>query len=371
MIQRDLIKRVERRLKDSKVLIIIGPRQVGKTTLIQNILKNKEHLFLDGDDPLVRRSLDTANTEQLKQLIGTYPFVYIDEAQRIQNIGLTLKIIHDQLQPVKLLVTGTSAFELGNETTEPLTGRKWEFKLYPISWNEFENNVGFLKAQQQLETRLLYGMYPDVVNNLGDEEEILQQLTDSYLFKDILAYGGIRKPELLDKLVRALAYQIGNEVSYNELSRLVGIDKNTVRNYIDLLEQACVIFKLPSFNKNLRSEIKTNQKIYFVDLGVRNAIINDFKPMDERPDKGAIWENFLIIERLKEIAYKGERVRSFFWRTRTQQKVDYVEEKGNDIKGYEFKWSPKSKVKIPKSFIENYDSTINVFNNENFRTFLK
>nr|WP_240961927.1 DUF4143 domain-containing protein [Nonlabens sp. Ci31] len=222
-----------------------------------------------------------------------------------------------------------------------------------------------------METRLVYGMYPDVINNLGDEEDILQELTDSYLFKDILAYAGIRKPELLDKLVRALAYQIGNELIYNELSSLIGIDKNTVSNYIDVLEQACVIFKLPSFSKSLRSEIKTNQKIYFVDLGVRNAIINDFKPIEDRPDKGAIWENFLIMERLKELAYKGEKVRSHFWRTRTQQEVDYVEEKGTDIKGYEFKWNPNANVKIPKSFLETYDTTIKVFNKENFRGFLK
>lgn len=371
MIQRDLIQRIEKRLNDGKVILIIGPRQVGKTTLIKGLLKNKKHLFLDGDDPLVRRSLDTINTEQLKQLIGNHKLVYIDEAQRIKNIGITLKIIHDQLKPVKILVTGSSAFELGNETTEPLTGRKWQFKLYPISWNEFENNIGYLKAQQQLQTRLQYGMYPDVINNLGDEEQILQQLTDSYLFKDILAYGGIRKPELLDKLVRALAYQIGNEVSYNELSRLVGIDKNTVSNYIDLLVQAYVIFKLPSFSKNLRSEIKTNHKIYFVDIGIRNAIINDFSPIEDRPDKGAIWENFLIMERMKELAYKGVNLRSYFWRTRTQQEIDYLEEEGTVIKGYEFKWNPNAKIKVPKTFIETYNSTVLGLNNENFRTFLK
>ena len=257
MIKRDLEEQIIKRFGKGKAIILIGPRQVGKTTLFNKILENKEYLFLNGDDPTVRKILSNINLEQLKNIIGNHKIVFIDEAQRIENIGLTLKLITDQLKSVQLLVSGSSAFELNNQTQEPLTGRKWEYQLYPISWNEFESNVGYLKAEQQLELRVIYGMYPDVINNFGEEKEILKQLTDSYLYKDILHYGGIRKPEILEKLLRALAFQIGSEVNYNELSQLLGIDRKTISSYIDLLCQAYVIFKLPSFSKNLRNEIKT------------------------------------------------------------------------------------------------------------------
>lgn len=304
MIKRDLEEQIKNRFGTGKVILLIGPRQVGKTTLFNTILEGKEFLFLNGDDPTVRRLLSDPNLEQLKNIIGDSKIVFIDEAQRINNIGLTLKLITDQLKSVQLLFSGASAFELNNQTQEPLTGRKWEYQLYPISWNEFELDVGYLKAEQQLELRVIYGMYPEVINNFGDEKEILKQLTDSYLYKDILSYGGIRKPEVLEKLLRALAFQIGNEVSYNELAQLLGIDKKTVASYIDLLCQAYVIYKLPSFSKNLRNEIKTNQKIYFYDTGVRNMIIGDLSSMDIRQDKGSLWENFLISERIKFNAFK-------------------------------------------------------------------
>lgn len=259
---------------------------MGKTTLFNKLLRDKEYLFLNGDDPTVRKLLSNPNLEELKNIIGNYNTVFLDEAQRIKNIGLTLKLITDQLKSVQLLVSGSSALELNNQTQEPLTGRKWEYQLYPISWAEFESNVGYLKAEQQLELRIIHGMYPDVINNLGEEKEVLKQLTDSYLYKDILNYGGIRKPEVLEKLLRGLAFQIRSEVSYNELSQLLGIDKKTVATYTDLLCQAFVIFKLPSFSKNLRNEIETNQKIYFYDTGVRNMIIGNLNPLEDRPDKG-------------------------------------------------------------------------------------
>ncbi|VAW11316.1 Prokaryotic ATPase [hydrothermal vent metagenome] len=369
MINRELEKHINNRFGKGKAILLIGPRQVGKTTLFNKLLENKEHLFLNGDDPTVRKLLTNPNIEQLKNIIGNFKIVFIDEAQRIENIGLTLKLITDQLKDVQLLVSGSSAFELNNQTQEPLTGRKWEYQLYPISWNEFENNVGYLKAQQQLELRVVYGMYPDVINNFGDEKDILKQLTDSYLYKDILSYGGIRKPEILEKLLRALAFQIGSEVSYNELAQLLGIDKKTVSNYIDLLCQAYVIFKLPSFSKNLRNEIKTNQKIYFYDTGVRNMIIGDLNPLEVRQDKGNLWENFLIAERLKYNAYTNSLAKGYFWRTVQQQEIDYVEEEAGTVTGFEIKWNPKSKVKIPKTFIETYKTDVKVVNNENFREF--
>lgn len=370
MIKRNLEEKIKNRFGTGKAILLIGPRQVGKTTLFNKLLEEKEYLFLNGDDPTVRKLLSNPNLEQLKNIIGNHKIVFIDEAQRIDNIGLTLKLITDQLKTVQLLVSGSSAFELNNHTQESLTGRKWEYQLYPISWGEFESNVGYFKAEQQLELRIIYGMYPDVINNFGEEKEILKQLTDSYLYKDILSYGGIRKPEVLDKLLRALAFQIGSEVSYNELSQFLGIDKKTVATYIDLLCQAYVIFKLPSFSKNLRNEIKTNQKIYFYDTGVRNMIIGDLSHMDIRQDKGALWENFLLAERLKYNSYKSSLGKGYFWRTVQQQEIDYVEEEAGTVTGFEIKWNPKNKVKIPKSFAAAYNAEVNVVNRENFREFL-
>lgn len=370
MIKRALKKKIENRFGTGKAILLIGPRQVGKTTLFNKLLEGKEYLFLNGDDPTVRKLLSNPNLEQLKNIIGTYTIVFIDEAQRIENIGLSLKLITDQLKSVQLLVSGSSAFDLNNQTQEPLTGRKWEYQLYPISWGEFESNVGYLKAEQQLELRIVYGMYPDVINNFSEEKEILKQLTDSYLYKDILSYGGIRKPEVLEKLLRALAFQIGSEVSYNELAQLLGIDKKTVATYIDLLCQAYVIFKLPSFSKNLRNEIKTNQKIFFYDTGVRNMIIGDLSPMDDRQDKGNLWENFLIAERLKFRAYNSSLAKGYFWRTVQQQEIDYVEEEEGWVKGFEIKWNPKNKIKVPKTFLQAYDAKVKIINRENFRDFL-
>lgn len=371
MIIRSLEEKIKNRFGTGKAILLIGPRQVGKTTLFNKLLEDKDYLFLNGDDPTVRKLLSSPNLEQLKNIIGDFKTVFIDEAQRIDNIGLTLKLITDQLKEVQLLVSGSSAFELNNHTQEPLTGRKWEYQLYPISWTEFESNVGYLKAEQQLELRVIYGMYPDVINNFGAEKEILKQLTDSYLYKDILSYGGIRKPEVLEKLLRALAFQIGSEVSYNEMSQLLAIDKKTVATYIDLLCQSYVIFKLPSFSKNLRNEIKTNQKIYFYDTGVRNMIIGDLNPMEIRQDKGNLWENFLIAERLKHNSYSGSLAKGYFWRTVSQQEIDYVEEEAGKLEAFEIKWNPKSKVKVPKSFVTAYDAQITVINKDNFRSFLK
>jgi predicted AAA+ superfamily ATPase len=371
MISRFLQDIITAKINKGKAIILIGPRQVGKTTLLQSIIKNQDFLFLDGDDPKVRNLLTNPNTEELKRLIGNYKIVFVDEAQRIDNIGITLKIITDQFKEVQLFVSGSSAFDLKNATNEPLTGRKWEYQMFPITWNEFENHFGYLKSQQQLELRLLYGMYPDVIMNLGEEYQILKTLVDSYLYKDILSFGGVRKPEVLEKLLQALALQVGSEVSYNELSQLLGIDKNTVSNYIDLLEKTFVIFKLSSFSKNIRNEIKFNNKIYFYDNGVRNMVIGNFNALDIRNDKGALWENFLISERIKLLHYQNSLSRSYFWRNTQQQEVDYVETNADEINAFEFKWSPTKKAKLPKSFQENYNPTFSVVNPENFRAFLK
>ncbi len=370
LIKRSLRKLVKKKVGSGKAIMIIGPRQVGKTTLIQNELKNKNFAFLNGDDPVVRNLLKEANTEQLRQIIGDKKIVFIDEAQRIEGIGLSLKIIIDQFKDVQVWVSGSSSFSLSQELNEPLTGRKWQYELFPISWQELENHIGFLKAQQQLDTRLLYGFYPDVINNPGDEIEILKNLVDNYLYRDILAYAEIRKPKVLEQLVQSLALQVGSEVNFAELSTHIGVDKNTVKRYIDLLEKGYVIYSLSSFSRNLRNEIKKNKKIYFYDNGIRNMIIGNFNPLSLRGDVGAIWENFLISERLKQNNYNQSLARSYFWRTTQKQEIDYVEDQAGVITGFEFKWNPKRKFKAPKTFTEKYKAEVKVIHKDNFRSFV-
>lgn len=371
MIIRDLTSKLKDKLHKGKVIVLIGPRQVGKTTLINSLLSDIPYLFLDGDDAVVVDTLASANTETLKSIIGSYKYVFIDEVQRIPNIGLKLKIIVDQIKEVQVIVSGSSAFEINHVTQEPLTGRKFEYHLFPISWNEFEANAGYIKAQQQLELRLLYGMYPDVINNFGNEYEILKNLVSSYLYKDILSLAGIRKSEVLEKILQALALQVGSEVSYNEIAQLVGVDKNTVNNYIDLLEKSFVIFRLNTFSKNLRNEIKANKKIYFYDNGVRNMLIGNFNVLEFRQDKGALWENFLVSERMKILSYSQSLAKPYFWRTTQQQEIDYIEIEADAVNAFEFKWSPTKKSKLPKSFQEAYNPSFLVVNKDNFREFLK
>jgi len=369
-LNRTILKPIESDFFGGKAIIVLGPRQVGKTTLIQTILKDKRHLFLNADDPVTRQSLDTPDFFRLQQIIGDHTIVFIDEAQRINNIGLTLKLITDQFKNVQLIVSGSSAFELRNETSEPLTGRKWEYKLYPISWQELENSIGFIESEQQLEQRLIFGMYPDVINRPGREPVVLKQLAESYLYKDILALTAVRKPDLLERLLQALALQLGNEVSYNELAQLLQVDKGTVMNYIELLEKAFIIFRLPSFSRNLRNEIKNNRKIYFWDNGVRNTLIANYNILSLRQDTGALWENFLVSERLKLNQYHNRVVNCFFWRTTQQQEIDFIEESGGKITGYEFKWREKQMKKIPEGFVRAYGDAVTLINRDNFRSFV-
>ncbi len=370
MFARSLTPIVRKKVGRGKAIMIIGPRQVGKTTLIKQELENLNYQFFDGDDPLIRNLLKEPNTEKLRQLIGSSKIVFVDEAQRIEGIGLTLKIITDQFKDVQLWISGSSSFTLSHELNEPLTGRKWEYEMLPISWEEFENHVGFLQAEQQLETRLLYGFYPDVLNNPGDEIEILKNLVNNYLYRDLLSYAKIRKPRVLELLVQSLALQLGSEVNMNELSQQVGVDKNTIKRYIEILEKGYVIYQLGSFSGNLRNEIKKNKKIYFYDNGIRNMIVGNFNELNLRKDIGGLWENFLIAERLKQHNYKMSLARPYFWRTTQQQEVDYVETDGGQVKGFEFKWNPKKKAKLPKTFTEKYKAEEVIINRDNFREFV-
>ncbi|MEY4540951.1 MAG: hypothetical protein RLZZ306_2708 [Bacteroidota bacterium] len=356
MIIREIFKNIQEKMGKGKAIIILGARQIGKTTLVKSLLPINpiDGLFLDADNVEVQEILANANLERLKNIIGKATVVIIDEAQRIPNIGLSLKLVTDNLPHVQLLVTGSSSLELANLTNEPLTGRKWEYQMFPISWQELQNHFGYMNAHLQLENRLIFGMYPEIITHLGEERERLSALSQSYLYKDILSLGRIRKPEFLQKLLKALAFQVGNEVSLNELAQLTGIDKATVGTYLDLLEKSFVIFRLQALSRNLRNEISATRKIYFHDNGIRNALINNFAPLSLRQDVGALWENFLISERLKANHYQKKSVNCYFWRTKSQQEIDYIEEIDGQFTAFEFKWKLHKKVKIPTSFSEAY-----------------
>lgn len=339
-----------------KVLIVIGPRQVGKTTLIKSLCeKEGNYLFINGDDNEDRALLEEAGENKLRSIIGNYTTVFFDEAQRIANVGIILKIIHDHIENVRLVVSGSSALEIANAMNEPLTGRKWEYNLFPLSWGELKSHYGYAKNLKNLNQYLIFGMYPEVISNPIEAESVLKQISGSYLYKDILQYQGIRKPEVLDKLLLALALQLGSEVNYNELSRTIGVDRATIEQYISLLEKAFVVFRLSPLSRNVRNEINTSRKIYFYDNGIRNAIIGNFKSIEFRQDIGALWENFVIAERIKTQGYNKWYGRNYFWRTYQQQEIDWIEEKDGMFSAYEFKWNTKKKSKkFPKTFLDNY-----------------
>ncbi len=372
MINRILQKSIEDTFFKGKAILLIGPRQTGKTTLMQKILESrtKETLMLDGDDPTTQSILNRPNIEHLRQLIGTKKIVFIDEAQRIDFIGLTAKMIVDQLKEVQLVLSGSSAFELNNHINEPLTGRKWTFYLWPVSWYEWQEHIGFLEAERDLENRLVFGLYPDVLNFRQESVRVLKELTESYLYKDVLMLGNLKKPPEFQKLLKALAWQVGNEVSLSELGQIVGVDPKTIDKYITLLQQAYVVFTLSPLSKNLRNEIKANRKIYFYDNGVRNALIGKLEPLTIRQDVGVLWENFLMSERLKYVDYQQILTNRYFWRTRQQQEIDYVEEREGKYFGYEFKWNPERKVRFSTTFTNAYLAQNTLINRQNFRDFI-
>ena len=358
-----------------KVLILLGARQTGKSTLVKELLKDfteNEKQYLDCDDVTIRESLSNQSISELRRVVGSSKIIVIDEAQRVKNVGLSLKMMADNFPDCQIVATGSSSLELSNQINEPLTGRKFEYQLFPISWIELSEHFGYLQTKAQLDQRLIYGMYPDVLNNAGDEGKILQNLASSYLFKDLLQYQNIRKPELLDKLLKALALQIGSEVSYPELGNLLGVDKNTVETYIDLLEKSFVVFRLNPFSRNLRNELNKKRKVFFYDTGIRNAIIGDFRPLSLRQDVGNLWENFLMAERKKSNEYNENYVNAYFWRTHQQQEIDYVEDKNGQLRAFEFKWNVNKKVKPPQLFTDTYaGSTFEVISKDNFYDFLE
>ena len=357
MIERKLNKIIQAQLFKGKAIILVGSRQVGKTTLLGELMRqsDKRILSLNCDEPEVQTLLTDTNVAKLRTIIGNNELVVIDEAQKVNNIGLTLKLIVDNIKDVQVVATGSSAFELRNRLNEPLTGRKFEYQMFPISSGEIIDTYGLLEEKRTLENRLIYGSYPDIIMHPEEARRYLTDLTQSYLYKDVLSLDSLRKPQLLDKLLQALAFQVGSEVSTNELARTLQTDSKTIDKYLDLLEKCYVIFRLGGLSRNLRTELKRAKKIYFYDNGVRNAIIQQFAPVALRNDMGALWENFFIAERMKRNHYSGHYCNSYFWRTTLQQEIDLIEESDGTMTAFEMKWNPTKKVIFSKSFTEAYN----------------
>ncbi|MVM38616.1 AAA family ATPase [Spirosoma sp. HMF3257] len=373
MIRRQIIEAIQKDLFRNKVIIVTGPRQVGKTTLLRELARQTQRptLWLNCDEPDDRADLENVSSTQLRALVGANQLLFIDEAQRVSGIGLTLKLLADQLPDVQTIVTGSSALELAGGINEPLTGRKFEYRLLPFSTKELVTETSQREEQRLLEQRLIYGFYPEVVLNSAEADRLLAELADSYLYKDILRLQDIRKPTVLQKLLIALALQVGSEVSFYELSQTVGTDPATVERYIGLLEQVFVVFQVGALSRNLRNELKKSKKVFFYDNGIRNAIIKNFNPLSLRADVGALWENFIIAERVKANLYIGKQPAYYFWRTTQQQEIDWLEEAGGQLKAFEFKWNPKAKAKFPTSFQEAYVGTeMAVVSPENYMNWL-
>lgn len=372
MIQRLLQKDIEEQLFKGKAIVLMGSRQTGKTTLLRQIFENSDDvLWLWGDDVDTQAMMENMTAARLYSLLGEKRVLVIDEAQRVKDIGLRMKVVTDQMPDVQLVATGSSSFELANRLNEPLTGRKWEYKLYPLSFGEMVAHHGLLTERRLLPHRLVYGYYPEVVTSVGNEQRVLKELTDSYLYKDVLTLGQVKKSDKLVALMQALSYQVGSQVSYSELANTVGIDVKTVESYIDVLEKSYIIFRLPSFSRNMRNELKNSKKIYFYDNGIRNSLIANFSQVEMRTDVGALWENFIVSERLKYNDYTHCWCNRYFWRTREQKEIDYLEECDGVLSAFEFKYNPHKHTPVPKGFAENYkDASFKVVTPENMEEFI-
>lgn len=372
IIERLLADKLISKLNKGKVLVITGARQVGKTTLISdNFSKSAELLWLNADEQVVRERLTNPSLETLKSVIGDYKTVVIDEIQRIINPGLLLKLLGDNFKKVQFVATGSSALDISEMVFEPLTGRQFLFHLYPFSMVELYRKKSPFEWEQILPFHLIFGSYPDVVNHKADAEIILSNLSDQYLYKDVLVWKDIRKPQLLESLLKLLAFQVCSEVSYHELANALRVKSETIENYIDLLEKAFVIFRLNAFSTNARKEVSKMSKVYFWDNGIRNAIIDDFSPIESRNDQGKLWENFIISERMKLNAYKNHRIKSYFWRNYNQSEIDYTEVIKGKLSGYEMKWNIRKKHKISIAFTNAYpEAKTEIITPRNFSEFI-
>lgn len=357
-----------------KALVILGPRQVGKSTLLHQMLDGKNDvLWLNGDDQDVRDLFNEFSAAKMRLILGKNKVLALDEAQRIYDIGLKLKIVTDQMKDIQVIATGSSSLDLAAGLNESLSGRKREFILLPLAFKELVDYHGMLEEKRLLHRRMIYGYYPEVVTTHGEERDILHEITDSYLYKDILNLDVVAKPDKLNKLIQALAYQIGSQVSNNELAQLVGLDSKTVDRYIDILEKCFIVFRVNSFSRNLRNELKSSRKIFFWDCGIRNAVINNFTPLENRSpmDNGALWENWIIAERLKYNNVIGNRVSPWFWRTKQQSEIDYLEDQDGHISAFEFKWNPNARASMPPSFSSSYpDTSFQVITPSNYESII-
>lgn len=372
-IKRTIEPLIKANLFKKSVIVIYGPRQTGKTTLMQKILEEQTKVsskYLNCDEADIQKILSEADTStHLKQIIGEAKLVVIDEAQRVRNIGIKLKLLIDTFPDTQIIATGSSSFELANEVQEPLTGRSLEFWLHPLSTLEIYGKEDNLLFQRELETLLIFGGYPSVVTDPGLEEKkiAISKISNNYLYKDLLKFQNLKSSDVVRKLLEALALQIGNEVSYTELGSLIGVSKQTVESYIDILEKAFIIFKLRPFSRNLRNELKKLRKIYFYDLGIRNSLINNQNPLSLRNDVGGLWENFVIAERKKQENFTGNRLALYFWRTWEREEIDLIEEKGGKLFAYEIKWN-KGRQKPPKIWAQTYpDSIFHTITKDNYK----
>lgn len=366
---------LKNRLKPGKVVIILGARRVGKTVLLKDFLKTvrEKYIFWNGEDIAVHELLKRRTIQNYKNLLGTSELLVIDEAQKIPDIGLILKLIVDSFEKLKIIVTGSSAFDIANLTGEPLTGRKYEVMMFPVSESEYNEIEKSEEAKDNLMQRLVYGCMPELVNipDQNEKEEYLRDIINSYLLKDILAFERIKNSSKLVSLLKLLAYQVGNEVSMEELGRQTAMSKNTVERYLDLLSKVFVIYKLPGFSKNLRKEVVKNSKWYFYDNGIRNAIVANFRPINLRDDKGSLWENYMMSERIKFVSYSGIHSNRYFWRTYDKQEIDLIEEREGKLYAYEFKWR-NEKIKIPPAWEKAYpDSSYKVISTNNYSEWLE
>jgi uncharacterized protein len=363
LVQRIIENQIRDRLFKGKAILLLGARQTGKTTLLKKIVQSYggDALWLNADEYDIKERFNNPTSSSLKALIGSKKLVILDEAHQIPDIGIALKLLVDTYPEIQVVASGSSAFELQNKTNEPLTGRKFEFQLFPLSYRELADCNQVMIEQRLLNHRLVFGSYPEVVNNQGNEVEVLKLLSDSFLYRDLLMLESIKKPEKLVKLLQALAYQIGQEVSYNEIGNLIGLDSKTVEAYVQLLEKSFVVFRLPSFSRNLRNELKASKKIYFYDNGIRNALISSYQLLEGRQDMGALWENYLVAERRKSNSYGLFYGNAYFWRTKEQQEIDYIEEVDGVLSAYEFKWKEKANQRITKTFSRAYPNCETAF----------
>lgn len=362
------------KLKPNKVLVLLGARRVGKTQLINKILKNttENYIFLNGDDVETHNILEIQSTANYKRMLGDVKFLIIDEAQEILNIGKKLKLMVDTIPDLKVLITGSSAFEINNQIGEPLVGRMTTLNLYPIAQLEFSQTENYLDTKNNLEERLVFGSYPEVSQLINRDEKIsyLKEIVNTHLLRDILAFEGIKKRDKIIALLQIVAFRTGSELSLESIGRELQISKNTVEKYLDLFTKVFIIYSVSGFSRNRDNEITKMKKWYFVDNGIRNAIINSFNGLNMREDVGKLWENYLNSERIKTLEYKQIFVSSYFWRTHTKQEIDRIEEQNNTIAAYEYKWG-KAKAKTPTEFAKSYpDATFEIINQDNYLDFI-